>query len=458
MNTGGRYKAKQIQVKARTPIRSTLDATHNNRVKYFRDLKKSLPSKKRELNQKQKRLDFLVTTSDHQLNDNEMEEKHQLRVEIEDLNQTIKNIENDHEELDYYLKAGQILFQYYENLEQTPKTTNKAKNKKQQSTQHGKSVVDFFTLSKSINTSPSPELKIEDPKQPDHLEIESSIMNPFGSSQNEMNFTNKPNSPNRKPSTWDGFVTKKDKFQRATLYEDYLSSIDPNFVKSSTGDIQEEYYCHDCGEYRLIDQGDACMVCPKCANSVPILLDSDKPNFKDVPVEICYFAYKRMNHFNECLSQFQAKESTEIPQEVYDTILLEMKKERNTNLASLTRKKVKAYLKKHANKRFNKYYEHIPHIINRLNGLPPKTMTPKMEEELRMMFRQMQTPFEKHRPKDRKNFLNYNYVLHKLCQLKGWDQFLTCFPLLKSKDKLYQQDKIWRNICADLSWEYIASR
>ena len=48
---------------------------------------------------------------------------------------------------------------------------------------------------------------------------------------------------------------------------------------------------------------------------------------------------------------------------------MEMKKERNTNLASLTKEKVKKYLKKHSNKKFNKYYEHIPHIINRLNGL-----------------------------------------------------------------------------------------
>ena len=105
----------------------------------------------------------------------------------------------------------------------------------------------------------------------------------------------------------------------------------------------------------------------------------------------------------------------------------------------------------------NKYYEHIPHIINRLNGLPPKTLTPKMEEELRTMFRKIQGPFEKHRPKDRKNFLNTNYVLHKLCQLKGWDEFLICFPLLKSKEKLAQQDIIWKKICAELEWEFVAS-
>ena len=40
-----------------------------------------------------------------------------------------------------------------------------------------------------------------------------------------------------------------------------------------------------------------------------------------------------MNHFNECLAQFQGKESTIVPQEVYDSLLLEIKKERIKNLA-----------------------------------------------------------------------------------------------------------------------------
>ncbi|NQY31278.1 MAG: hypothetical protein HRT69_17650 [Flavobacteriaceae bacterium] len=37
------------------------------------------------------------------------------------------------------------------------------------------------------------------------------------------------------------------------------------------------------------------------------------------------FAYKIINHFNEWLAQFQAKESTEIPKEVFDKIILEIK-------------------------------------------------------------------------------------------------------------------------------------
>jgi len=397
----GRNKPRNVSVKARTPNKSTLDATHNSKVQYFQELKKNLPDKKRELYQKEKKLDYLNNTPDLNCTEEQIFEKNSLRTEIKTLKNQITDIENNREELDYYLRAGKILFEYYENANRTPKS-------------EPKTILDF--------------LEKKEPQTKNHF---SDIGN---------------------------FVTKTEKFQRADLYEEFLSVINPHYVRIPEQDDRNDAFCSKCQEYRLLNSAEACMICTGCGESVPLILDSDKPNYKDVHVETCFFAYKRMNHFNECLSQFQAKESTEIPNEIYDTILMEMKKERNTNLASLTRKKVRAYLKKHSDKEYNKYYEHIPHIINRLNGIQPKTMTPKMEEELRIMFRQIQEPFERHRPETRKNFLNINYVLHKFCELKGWDDFVTHFPLLKSKDILYMQDKIWKNICADLNWMFIPSR
>ena len=85
---------------------------------------------------------------------------------------------------------------------------------------------------------------------------------------------------------------------------------------------------------------------------------------------------------------------------------------------------------------------------------PPK-MPQVLEERLRIMFKEIQEPFDKHCPEERKNFLSYSYVLYKFCELLGEDDFLQCFPLLKSKDKLYQQDLIWKLICKELKWEYI---
>ena len=60
-------------------------------------------------------------------------------------------------------------------------------------------------------------------------------------------------------------------------------------------------------------------------------------------------------------------------------------------------------------------------------------------------------------PNNRKNFLSYSYVLHKFCELLEYDNLLPHFPLLKSREKLQQQDNIWKLICKDLNWEFIPS-
>ena len=82
-------------------------------------------------------------------------------------------------------------------------------------------------------------------------------------------------------------------------------------------------------------------------------------------------------------------------------------------------------------------------------------MPQALEERLRIMFKDIQKPFDDNCPEDRKNFLSYSYVLYKFCELLDEDQYLQYFPLLKSKSKLYAQDQIWKKICDTLRWEYI---
>lgn len=164
------------------------------------------------------------------------------------------------------------------------------------------------------------------------------------------------------------------------------------------------------------------------------------------------YSYKRENHFNEWISQFQGTESTTIPDEILNNLRYELQKERIRDLKEITHPKVRTLLKK---LKLNKYYEHVPYIATIINGIVPPRMSNSLEARLRLMFTEIQAPFEKHCPKERKNFLSYSYVLYKFCELLGEDEFLPCFPLLKSKEKLKQQDIIWKNITQELQWEYI---
>ena len=105
----------------------------------------------------------------------------------------------------------------------------------------------------------------------------------------------------------------------------------------------------------------------------------------------------------------------------------------------------------------NKYYEHTHHIINKLNGLPPPVLSRDVEEKMRFMFKEIQKPFSECCPKNRKNFLSYAYVIRKFLELLGEDKYMNYFPLLKSREKLYQQDCIWKDICDMLKWEFVPS-
>jgi hypothetical protein len=258
---------------------------------------------------------------------------------------------------------------------------------------------------------------------------------------------------NRKINRIGDYIDETYSFKRTDLLDEYLQIVDDNYVPNINFD-NTVYYCPLCNIEKTIIQSEAIMVCKSCGLTDYIIIDSSKPSYRDPPLEVSYFAYKRINHFNEWISQFQAKESTEIPEHVYEALLSEIKKERITNMNQLTKVKVRGYLKK---LKLNKFYEHIPHIINRLNGKSPPRISKEVEEKLRIMFKEIQGPFMEICPPVRKNFLSYSYVLHKFVELLGLDEYKECFTLLKSREKLHVQDIMWRQITKKVGWEFYKS-
>jgi hypothetical protein len=213
-------------------------------------------------------------------------------------------------------------------------------------------------------------------------------------------------------------------------------------------------HCAVCNISREELTAEGILVCPKCGSEEYALVVSDSPGFRDPPKERNNYAYKKMNHLNEILNQFQAKESTKIPDEVMNEVICELKKRRIDNIASLTEQQVREILKKLER---NRYYEHATHILSRLNGNPPPTITAEIEEKIRAMFQEIQAPFLLYCPDDRRNFLSYAYIIYKFLELLELDEYKVHFPLLKSRDRLIAHDQIWKKICDYLQWEFIQS-
>lgn len=213
--------------------------------------------------------------------------------------------------------------------------------------------------------------------------------------------------------------------------------------------------CPHCGSAgRSLVANEGYLVCPECDAVEFVMIESERPSYREAPREISYFCYKRQNHFQEWISQTQGREYTNIPDSVFDMILVELKKQKMTNVATLTPKKLKDIMRKLG---LNKYYEHLQFLLNHLSGAPLARIPPELEAQLRRMFQQIQVPFMRHAPANRRNFLSYSFCLHKMLQLLEHDDLLQHFPLLKSREKLHQQDLIWKAICEDLGWQWIRS-
>jgi transcriptional regulator of heat shock response len=121
---------------------------------------------------------------------------------------------------------------------------------------------------------------------------------------------------------------------------------------------------------------------------------------------------------------------------------------------------IKRYLKKLG---MSKYYDSSNYIVNRLKGTPSPIISDELETKLKDLFSIIQVPFKTAVAEinpQRKNFLSYSYTLVKLCQLipdHDTEHIIQSLSLLKSQHKLYQQDRIWQHMCAQLNWPFIPS-
>ena len=269
--------------------------------------------------------------------------------------------------------------------------------------------------------------------------------------EQKKNISEENNSINNKIDL-DFFFNNK-KSEQVNVKNDNIDKYFQNVINN----INMNQYYFDSNRCNLCDDGelvfienDGVIICNQCYNTNRYYIENDKPNYREPPKEVCFYAYKRINHLREILAQFQAKETTLIPEDVIENIKNQIKKER-IELFELTNKKTKEILK---NLRYNKYYEHIPFIKEKL-GIKPPIMSQELEEKLCNLFTEIQPVYAKYCPKERVNFLNYYYTIYKLCELLGERQFLPYFPMLKDREKRMEQDTIWKKICRELNWEFI---
>lgn len=408
------FKEKKKKVGKKNKKRqnkTTLDHKHSEVINSINSKEKEIPNMEKKIKSLSKNLSKFDNIPNSELSENDLEEKLNITEEIKEMQDLIIHLKNSQEKNDYLLSTSLMLYHYFD--ENSTYVESHAKKSKSNKSSSKKTVLDFFSKSK----------KVEEPV--------------------------KKVSPT-KPKNNDVKTIFKNKKQ---IMDTYMSIVDKNYVKTINHLSSEEIdMCNKCNEPRIFDSTHGVLICPECGVEEKILIDSDTPSYKEPPREITYFAYKKINHANEFLSQFQAKESTDINNEIFEKIVDELKKETYINIKTVSPQKIREILKK---LELTKYYEHCHYITNRLTGKPAPTIDSELEETLRNMFKEVQGPWMKFCPPERANFFSYPYIFYKFFQLLEKDEYLPYCRLLKSREKLQEHDEVWRKICRELRWQFI---
>jgi hypothetical protein len=434
----------------------TVDELHKTYLSKIDDKRGSLPYKKEQLKELTNAINELERSDLRESYDqNLLKKKSNLKSQINELKLEIKKIEDNSEIMDYISKTGNILVTYYTggknqyNVadEPTDGVINFSDLTEATETETGnvtkKDPVDKLT---ELNLLSQQTRKVKNPvkkRKISHQTQSANTIFSYFARQERPQSSQQPEEPSQQP---------KQTVNKALLQEKYLYLTDKGYAcgKSKTS---KTIYCTNCNIEKILCPDAACYVCKECGETEHILIENEISTHKGDVEKQQKYPYKKVNHLKEKLNQFQSKESSDVPDDVCKVVIRDLKKKR-IDVKKCVPPDVMSILKKH---RFTTSYEHLQQIYCKVSGASPITLSRETEETIINMFQSMQYSFHKHCPESRSNFLNYAYVLNKLFRILEMDEHAKFFALLKSKDKLRDQDIIWNKVCKDMGWKFHSS-
>ena len=238
-----------------------------------------------------------------------------------------------------------------------------------------------------------------------------------------------------------------------------LEYINENFDETECELNGEEYkepkhdcnLCSQCNVVKTIDYERSILVCTKCGvfeyYPVHMLSYNHKMRYSR---RKCI--YKRYDNFKVILNQFFYGGKRVVPNDIMETIRGEI--HNRTNILypyeiPLTIPILECILKRN---KMIKYKNSTYFIFFKLKSqlLPYITITEKYM--MLNMFNVVSNIYDKYKPKDRKSFLSYPFVLKQILIVLGKDDYAKYIPQLKTKSKQKELERIWELITKDLEF------
>ena len=214
---------------------------------------------------------------------------------------------------------------------------------------------------------------------------------------------------------------------------------------------RDRYFCMNCKLRKIVDYERSTLVCTKCGvfeyYSVYVTSYNHTMRYSR---RKC--VYKRYDNFKAILNQFFYGGMQLVPDDVMKTIRDEIHDETNilyNYTIPLTIPILECILKRN---KIMKYKNIIYFIFFKLKSQPFPYITITEKDMMLNVFNVVCTIYDKYKPKGRKSFLNYPFVLKQILIVLGKDYYAKYIPQLKTKSRQKELERIWALITKDPEW------
>ena len=214
---------------------------------------------------------------------------------------------------------------------------------------------------------------------------------------------------------------------------------------------RDHNFCMDCKLRKTIDYQKLTLVCTNCGLYEYYPLYATSYNHSMQPLRRKCI-YKRSNNFKVILNQFFYGGKRVVPDDVMKTIRDEIHDETNilyNYTIPITIPILECILKWNE---LMMYKDSIYFIFFKLSGGFFPHITTKEYNLALNMFNVVSSIYDKYRPKGKKSFLNYSFVLKKLLIMLEKVEYAKCIPQLKTHSKQNELERVWELITKDPEW------
>ena len=214
---------------------------------------------------------------------------------------------------------------------------------------------------------------------------------------------------------------------------------------------RDRHFCMDCKLRKIVDYERSTLVCTKCGlcEYYPACVVSYNHTMQPSRRKCIY---KRYDNFKVILNQFLYGGMRVVPDDVMVAIKDEMHDETNilyNYTIPITIPILECILKRNE---LTRYKDSIYFIYFKLSGVPFPHINTKEYNMMLKMFDVVGTTYDKYKPKGRKSFLNYPFVLKQILIVRGMDQYAKSIPQLKTNSKQKELERVWELIAKDPEW------